>query len=116
MSGSFSPVAWALPLAAAYLRRLKKMTNGIVRGFSRAEKNRERQRRMEANGVTWDLEIVLSTLDGDEIGLSTLANFKKRGHLKPEVLRRVIAAARAALIDPVPIKTPKVSRIARKHS
>jgi hypothetical protein len=56
------------------------------------------QRRMEAAGETWDLQIVLSG-DGEQDVLATLAKFKKRGHLKPDIRRRVIEAARAAIAD-----------------
>ena len=81
-------------------RILRKMTKGTKKEYSTAEINRYTQRKMEERGVTWDLQLVLN---GDDLQiLATLGKFKKRGHLKPEVRRRVIAAARAALIDPLP--------------
>jgi hypothetical protein len=45
----------------------------------------------------WDLRLVLDSGGGEEVAIATLARFKKRGHLKPEVRRRVIEAAREAL-------------------
>jgi hypothetical protein len=65
---------------------------------SYAEACRYHQRGMEERGETWDLQLILNG-DGTEETIATLARFKKRGHLKPEVRRRVIAAARAVIAE-----------------
>ncbi len=66
--------------------------------ISYAEASRYHQRGMEARGETWNLKLILDG-DGTEETIAILGSFKKRGYLKPEVRRRVIAAARAALLE-----------------
>ena len=64
--------------------------------ISNAELSRYHQRQMDSAGATWDLRIILDGL-GEEIHIATLGKFKRRAHLRPDVRRRVIAAARHAL-------------------
>jgi hypothetical protein len=85
------------------------MANVTKKDISNAEASRYHQRGMEARGETWDLQLILNG-DGTEETIATLAKFKKRGHLKPDVRRRVVAAASVALKDPAASAVSDVDR------
>ena len=57
---------------------------------------RRYDRRLKASGATWHLELVL-TQEGDEKVLATLAQYKNLKEITPNMRRKVVGAARAAL-------------------
>lgn len=83
--------------------------------LSKVEVDRRYQRIMEDAGETWDLEIVLSGA-GDQVVLAKLAGFRKRSDLNPEMRRKVIAAARAAVAELERQAKPGTGSVAHKRS
>src|ERR1017187_8579457 len=52
-------------------------------------------RMMDTRGEPWQLRLVLER-EGEQVVLSTVAQFKKRGELTPVMRRKVVQAARTA--------------------
>lgn len=58
-------------------------------------------RMMDSRGEPWKLKLILDR-EGEEVTLTTLARFQKRRELTPEMRRKVVQAARLAVISSRP--------------
>jgi len=56
---------------------------------------------MDARGESWKLRLILDR-EGEEVRLATLAQFKTRRELTPEMRRKIAGAARLAIISSKP--------------